>query len=250
MMSKIVKTKTDGSLQPDFDSSLFNKIKKTQAWYMNRFICLLLMIGFMLSDIAGFYQIATETINEKPEIRLLIMVGFTAAFELAPLYIGYSISLKCYKLGQQIHTVILSLSLSAFVLGIVINGVYRFMTMQTTYISHDLLEAEQVSDVAFPLTVLLTVLPLITSLVNIVIGCLVFDPLYFDLIRIKRRINVLQEKKRQLEALVAELELDKELEESAKQDTDTKYKIAENELKTAKERLISYADLISITFAP
>lgn len=248
IMSKFVKAETDGSLKINVKTKLFEKIRESRTWFINRYVCGLMMLGLAISDTVGFWQIANETISESTPVRILIIVAFTASFELAPLYMGYSISLKCYDLGKKIHNIILSFSIISFLLGIILNGVYRYMTMNIVYLDISSTNGtEQTSEVALPVTILLTFLPLITSLINIVIGCLAFDPLYFDMIRIKKRLSILQEKKRQLEVRIAEMDNDNELENSAMNDAETEFDSATNGLKFLKDRLITYAQIISST---
>ena len=226
LMSSFVKAKWDGSLKIDVQNELFERVKKSRVWFNNRGVCAVVMSVLAVSDMAGFWQIADDTLIEYQILKILTVVAFTAAFELAPLYLGYAICLKCYDLGKDIRNVVWKLSLGAFLTGIIVNAIYRFMTKDVLYTTGSL------GEIAVPF--LMTFLPVITSLVNMVIGCLVFDPLYFDLIRLKKRLSVLHEKKRQLEVRIAEIKEEKK-----------EYDDAKEELNEIKKRLMHYVDIIS-----
>ena len=205
------------------------------------------MLGLAASDIVGFIQIAEGTLTNQPLARVLIVIAFTASFEIAPLYLGYALSLKSYGFGKKIHNKIIVFCILAFLIGIIVNGIYRFTTMDLAYV-RTFEDGTQVTlPVALPATVLLTFMPISTSIVNIVIGCLVFDPLYYDLVQLKKRLSVLQEKRRQLEVRIEEIEKDNELEIKAKKEIDTEYKNVKNELKIAKKSLKNYVKIISST---
>lgn len=238
-MSSFVKAKWDGSLKIDVQNELFERVKKSRAWFNNRGFCAFVMLGLAVSDMAGFWQIADDTLIEYKILKILTVVAFTAAFELAPLYLGYAICLKCYDLGKGIRNVIWKLSLGAFLTGIIVNAIYRFMTKDVINTTGSL------GEIAVPF--LMTFLPVITSLVNMVIGCLVFDPLYFDLIRLKKRLSVLHEKKGQLEVRIAEIKEDDKLDKIIKKEIKKEYDDAKVELNEAKNRLMHYVEIISMT---
>lgn len=237
LMSSFVKAKWDGSLKIDVQNELFERVRKSRAWFNNSRFGFVMMLVLAISDMAGFWQIADDTLIEYTPLKWLTVVAFTAAFELAPLYLGYAISLKCYNFGKKIRNVIWKLSLGAFLTGIIVNGVYRFMTKDVLNTTGSLGE--------YAVTFLMTFLPVITSLVNMVIGCLVFDPLYIDLIKLKKRLSILQEKKRQLEVRIAEIKEDNELGENVKKEIKKEYDDAMAELNDTKDRLLHYAEMIS-----
>lgn len=243
-MSRFVKAEMDGSLKINVESKVFEKVKKSSPWFLNRHLGQCIMIGLAISDLAGFFQLAEATLGVNLYLRAIIMVDFTAAFELAPIYIGYAISLKCYKLGKKIRKKIFWLSLIAFLIGIFANGIFRVMTMDIAYVQTNADGSTIVNNVALPATILLTVLPILTSLVNIVIGCLAFDPLYFDLVRIKKRLNILQEKKRQLLVCISEIDHDDVLKEEALKNIEMEYTDALDKLNIAKSRFINYTQII------
>lgn len=246
-MSKFVKAEMDGSLKINVQSELFEKVKQSHTWFKNRRMGGAMMLGLAASDIVGFIQIAEGTLTNQPLARVLIVIAFTASFEIAPLYLGYALSLKSYGFGKKIHNKIIVFCILAFLIGIIVNGIYRFTTMDIAYV-RTFEDGTQVTlPVALPATVLLTFMPISTSIVNIVIGCLVFDPLYYDLVQLKKRLSVLQEKRRQLEVRIEEIEKDNELEIKAKKEIDTEYKNVKNELKIAKKSLKNYVKIISST---
>lgn len=238
-MSSFIKAKWDGSLKIDVQNKLFERVKKSRVWFNDRRFGFLMMLLLAFSDMAGFWQIADDTLIEYEILKVLTVVAFTAAFELAPLYLGYAICLKCYDFGKDIRNVVWKLSLWAFLTGIIVNGIYRFMTKDVLYTTGSLGE--------YAVTFLMTFLPVITSLVNMVIGCLVFDPLYIDLIKLKKRLSILQEKKRQLEVRIEEIKEDDKLDKILEKEIKKEYDDAKVELNTAKKRLMHYVEIISTT---
>lgn len=245
-MGKFVKAEMDGSLKINLQSELFEKVKLSRAWFINRNIGGLMMLVFAISDSVGFWQIANETMSLEPiYIRMLIVVAFTAAFEVAPLYMGYSISLKYNKLSMRIHNMTFKLSLAAFLLGITVNGIYRILTMEIAYKDISMNGGEGIENIALPMTVLMIIVPIITSLVNMIIGCLVFDPLYFHLIKLKKRLSVFHEKKRQLLVYVMEMDDDDKVKKEMLEDITSQFNSAKNELEKAKERLKKYIQIIN-----
>lgn len=238
-MSSFVKAKWDGSLKIDVENKIFDRVKKSRAWFNDRCFGTLVMSLLAVSDMAGFWQIADDTLIEYKILKVLTVMAFTAAFELAPLYLGYAICLKCYGYGRDIHNVVWKLSLGAFLTGIIVNAIYRLMTMDVLYTTGSLGE--------IAVTFLMTFLPVITSLVNMVIGCLVFDPLYIDLIKLKKRLSILYEKKRQLEVRIAEIKEDDKLDKIVEKEIKKEYDDAKVELNEAKNRLMHYVEIINMT---
>lgn len=163
-MSKLVSVKADSTLDISVEGKLFEKIQKFQAWYTRKIINIPAIFVFAGIDIAGFLQVLDLTITENPASRFVITAALAVAFEFAPLYIGYSICLKCYGLGKRIHNWILIFSCSACVLGIIANIYFRFGTMNIAYPDP---RTEDVSSIGLPITVLMCILPIITSLVNL-----------------------------------------------------------------------------------
>lgn len=239
-MSKTISVKADGQLNISVDSKLFQTIRNIHTWYTKQGFAWFMLPVLALVDIFGFLQIAEATISAKASIRIMIIVGFTASFELAPLYIGYSVALKVYNLGTEIRRIVFWLSLAAFILGVLLNGAYRFLTMDIAYAIESPSGGATITDeVALPLTILLSVMPLITSLVNMVVGCLSFDPLLFDIMRIRKKIAVLNEKKRQIDSVISELQ-DDTVKDSRISDAKAKLEYATFELASAQTRLKNY----------
>ena len=239
-MSELFSLKAEVSAE----SKVFDTVRKAHAWYTSQKFAVPALFILTIIDILGFMQIANATMSERLQNRVLIVSAFAVAFELAPLYIGYAICLKSYKLGQSIHNVVLGLSLTAFILGIIGNGVYRFLTMNIAYaVPSESGETLELSEVALPMTILMFLLPLITSLVNIIIGCLSFDPLLFDLLRLSKKIRKLRAMKRYYESCIEEITNDVILESSCIEDENERYKSAKAALVATRTRIKNYVQV-------
>lgn len=233
MMSKqLFKVDIDGSLKFSIDDNFFKKVRKANTWFTSTKFCSSAIIGLIIIDVVGFLQIANITIADSLQNRLLIVAAFSVAFELAPLYIGYAICLKSYELDKKIHKHVFRLSTFAFVLGIVANIAYRLLTMEFAY--------QKMAHLKYALTILLIILPIITSLINIVIGCLTFDPLLFELNRLSKRFNQLTLDKKKLEAVISEYSNDNEFQKNVLLNDEEEYNSKKYVILTCRERLLDY----------
>lgn len=191
---KIFDIRADGSLNISVEKHLDKTIPDSKTWYTSKGYSIVALVMLSLIDIVGFWQIANITLSESTLNKLLIISAFAIAFEIAPLYIGYGICLKCYGLGKPIHNWVLVFSTVACVLGVGTNILYRIQTVNIAYWNY---LSNSVEKIGMPLTIVMCILPIITSLINLVIGCLSFDPLLFDLLRIEKRLRTLKIRKRQ-----------------------------------------------------
>ena len=231
-MSKFAKIRLDTSLKISLESTLLQTIRKAHAWYANQKFGTAAAIGLAVIDILGFLQIANLTMPDNIANRIIIISALAVSFEVATLYIGYALSLKSYKLGRPIHNIVLWMSALAFFLGFAANTVYRLMTMDIAYSDNP--------GLAKPMTILLITLPVITSLMNVVIGCLAFDPLLFDLLRLSRKLRILQIRKRQLKGYIEALSSEDELKEALIETEDLCYNNAKIEIAAMRVRLKTY----------
>ena len=245
-MSKLVSLKANGELNISVENKLFKSIRSAHAWYTSKKFATPALIILMIIDIAGFWQIAQSTISDNEWVRVLIIAAFTVAFEMAPLYIGYVMCLKSYGLGKTIHSRIFGLSFISFSLGILVNVFYRIFTMNIAYkqLSTDGVTFET-SELALPMTILMCVLPVITSLMNIVIGCLSFDPLLYDILKLTQKLRILQIRKQQLENYIDEMEQDEYLKNISLDDEQEAYSNAKNEIVAVNVRLKKYISIHS-----
>lgn len=247
-MNKLVSLKANGELSISVESKLFKSVRKMNAWFADQKATIPMLIFLIAIDILGFNQIAEATMTDNKINRMLIIAAFAVAFEIAPLYIGYAICLKSYRLGKQIHDIILWLSSVSFVLGIIGNGIYRFLTMNIAYRTLDTDGITFVTaEVALPMTILMFILPIITSLINIVIGCLSFDPLLYDLLKLSKKLRVLHIRKRQIIPYIEEISKDDDFREKVLSSEEQCFENAKAELVTVSMRLKNYISAQSTT---
>lgn len=237
-MSKITNINPQQSLYTSIENRLFEFILKNKTWYTNSHISLPLFFVFGFIDIAGFFQVLTPTINDDTAARYLITAALAVAFEMAPLYIGYSLCLKCYHLGQRIHNWVLTFSCLACILGIFGNIFYRFKTMDIAYIDP---VTNDTSTSALPVTVLMCLLPVITSLMSLVIGCLTFDPLQMDLLKLSKKLAKLKQRRQQIKANLEEFRDESTLKEVLETDGTAIYKKAIQDIHTIQTTLKTYS---------
>ena len=234
-MNKLFSTQVDGSLKIAVDSEIFKTISKAKTWYTNKNLSYIGIVVLAFIDIAGFWQAVVGTVNVNDWQKVIIVSSFAIAFEVAPLYIGYALSLKCYGLGKNIHSWVLAFSTIACILGVIGNVIFRSLT-------YDVLAQNDTLTPQGALAVMITmcILPVITSLVNLVIGCLTFDPLLFDLSRVEKKLRVLTVKKRQLESAIESLSHDNEIKQRLMDEEDECYKSTKKEIYAARQRYRNY----------
>lgn len=236
-MSKSVYVNKDETSYTSVENRLFEIILKNQTWYTNKQISFPLFIIFGIIDIAGFWQVLTPTIADSGTARVLITASLAIAFEIAPLYIGYSICLKCYHLGQRIHNWVLTFSCCACILGILGNIFFRIKTMDIAYIDPI---TNGTSKTALPVTVLMCLLPIITSLMSLVIGCLTFDPLQFDLLKLSKRLAKLKQRRQQIKADLEEFSDEDTLKKMLETNEAALYQKAKQDIYTIQTTLKTY----------
>ncbi|MDR0913943.1 MAG: hypothetical protein LBM65_02080 [Oscillospiraceae bacterium] len=249
-MSKLFDIKADANLNFSIESKLLDNVRKINAWYTSQKFSGPMLVFLVIIDIWGFMQIANLTMMDSPENRFIIISGFAVAFEIAPLYIGYVLCLKSYNLWRPVNKFdlgkfVVVLSSLAFILGLIANSVYRILTIDTYAISGSAGGEQDLSSYPLAITIVMILLPIITSFVNIVIGCLSFDPLMFHLLRLAKKIKTLKIKKRQLAACIEELSGDDILKESLVDTENTYFENTQYEIEAINSRLINYVILKS-----
>ncbi len=195
-MTDLFKIKMNGTFKYSIDTELRNSLEKGM-WFTRSSVYVPVLLILLLVDIAGFFQITNQVIVSAPTLKGIIVVGFGVAFEVAPLYIGYAVCLRCYDLGAPIRNYILCFSASSTLLGIVANFFLRFFTLDTTAPNH-----------SFTVALVMFLLPIITSLMNLVFGCLSFDPLLMELRRLAKKLYTLKSLNNQMVGLIAEYSAD------------------------------------------
>lgn len=233
-MADIIDIKSNGTLKISVTSKFLNNVRNAHTWYTSQTFATPMLALLAAMDIGGFYQVAQSTIGSKSIIRWLIIASFAVAFEIAPLYIGYAICLKSYNLGKPIHNTILVLSTISFVLGIIANILYRVLTIESANLGNN-------PKVRVAITIIMIVLPFITSLMNLVIGCLSFDPLFFDIAKLTKKRQKLELYKRQLEGRLHELADDDSLSKLLEDSEKNSYIKVKNEILILRSRLRIYA---------
>lgn len=152
-------------------------------------------------------------------ISSVIMVfGFVAAFEIATIYMAYAFSLKLYgydrcalriskktdkdnnrdnhsnnknrfKLSKFISTTSLGwFAFFVFVLGVIANIIFRIGLMKENdcFVVND---DGKIKYFEIAMNIVLIILPIVTSVLNFVIGCFTFDPLLFKMNSISKSIE-------------------------------------------------------------
>lgn len=235
-MSKSIPFKVNAELSVSVESKLFNSIKNAHAWYTNKHVAKGGLFALTAIDFIGFEQIASATMAESFWNRVLIVAAFIIAFEVAPLYIGYAMCLKSYGFGGRMQKRIYWLSLLPFILGILANAFYRWHTKDFAYDEPRL---------GIPMTFLMCILPIITSLVNIVMGCVSFNPLQYDIFKLTKKLRTLQLRKKQLESYNDSAEELKSLKEMSLTLEKESYDNALKEIKAEGERLKNFIKIHS-----
>lgn len=237
MKHKIFSLNSNSSIDLSFDDELLTKISNITPWYASKKVGIPSFMFLSIIDIMGFLQVANATISEALINRVIIILGFVVAFEVAPLYIGYSICLKKYDLGKPIRNIIFILSLIAFGLGIVCNIIYRIMTIPIAYVYTD-------KTLGIALTIVLCILPIITSIVNLVISSLTFDPLLHDLYMLSNKINKLIIQKNRITTLLSSLDNDAQTKNTLINAEQQEYSEHKKKIQIQEIRLIKFVEAL------
>lgn len=236
-MSRLVRVKADSTLNISVEERLFENIRRAHAWYTSKKMSIPVFLIFFVIDTLGFNQVLELTIANDPLSRGCITAALAVAFEIAPLYIGYSICLKCYNLGKRIHKWVFIFSCSACILGIIGNIYYRLGTMDIAYVNK---LTGEVSSIGMPITVLMCLLPVITSLINLVIGCLTFDPLQSDLLQLSKKLAKLELRKQQIKAYLEEFNDEETLQKTLEKEEEECYEKVKQEIHALQTALKTY----------
>lgn len=223
----------------DKDNDKLFSASLTLPLYARKGFALPLVIVFAICDILGFKQVVETNIPTNDVQSFSIIIGLSAAFEIAPIYIGYAICQKCYSLGTQgieeiknrkipsMSTFVLIFSILACILGIGANVIFRFLTISSLHDKTKLAE-----------TIIMCTIPVITSLVNLSVGCLSFDPLIMDIFNLSKRLAKLKAKKRQIKSILKEIKV--YLNDNVINLYNEELERFNNELDTERQRLKKY----------
>ena len=232
--------KTEGSIKISLESKLFDNAPKPETFYMNPRFGEFGIPILAIMDIVGFWQIMSSIAAVNSVYKFVIIAVLAIAFEGAPLYIGYTLSLRCYQWASAIHKWVLGFSVGACMLGIVGNTVFRIFTMDIAY--PDMINGGR-SDIAVPLTVLMIILPVITTLFSLTLGCLTFDPLLIKLKKMAKNLSVMKIRKQQSLSIVKGYDEESIAKESLLKEEERIYDNAVESLKVMRKRLREYSIL-------
>lgn len=238
-MNKLIKIKSDHTAEISVNEKLFENIRKANTWFTNKVVTGWAIFIFAIIDVAGFMQLMKLVLSDNLKNRIIMTAGLAVAFEVAPLYIGYALCLKCYGLGKRINNWILGFSSTACILGIIGNSAFRFMTMDVYKIPG----TDEVDSIGMPVTILMCILPIITSLINLVIGCLSYDPLQFDLMRLSKKLAKLKLHRQQIKACLEDFNDEENLQNIRKKEEMIRYKKSLDEIYALQTSLKSYTTL-------
>lgn len=231
--------KANASASISKESEWLKEIKKAKPWFSKSVYGLFALFLLMGIDTGGFVQgmlsflpnMSRESIQIEVANYLsmsIMTLGFIAAFEGASLYMAYAFSLKLYHydryaikrsrngkksgLSSFVSTTALGwFSFATFVLGIIANSIFRFGILygkDETLFKQD----SHMLTLSGAITIVMILLPIITSILNFVIGCFTFDPLLFELnhlaknlAKIKSEINALESEKEQVDIAIEKI---------------------------------------------
>lgn len=215
-----------------------------KPWYLTTGWSKVVLACCIIIDLLGFYTITialSKPIEDSENLALSILpiAGLAAAFEVAPLYMGYAMCLEFHDFGERIRKPVLGFSMAAFLLGVAVNYCFRFLTFAGQFLPDIVDYAKQfdISEIARSMsageflekavwkliriyadlakekeltvtlggTIIFSLVPVITSLINLTIGCLAFDPLYADVVRLSKKLAELRARKCWWEAKRAEM---------------------------------------------
>ena len=219
-----MKAKTSMSLT--WEAEWVKEAKKTKPWYTKTPSSVVALLILAMIDLGGFIQGMMSfphdfntTSNSETIINTLALIilvaGFVAAFEGTTIYMAYAFSLKLYHYDRfalrRIYSGTSKASFSkfvstsslgwfcffAFILGVIANIIFRIGTMaEKDFFEEGSLVLTQDGAIA----IVLVILPIITSILNFVIGCFSFDPILFELNQLSKNIAKTEANIEQLKA--------------------------------------------------
>lgn len=197
-----------GTSSTVLEEELVKGMKSEKPWYSRCAFAYSALIILASIDVAGFAQGILFNLPDLSQVAfweeittivaMVVMVfGFIASFEFATLYMAYAFSLKLYhydryaikrinrgdknvRLSKFISTTSLGwISFAVFVMGVIANIIFRLGTFGD----------ELSSKYNLALTIVMIILPVITSGLNFVIGCFNFDPILFELEHLAKELG-------------------------------------------------------------
>lgn len=221
-MKMRIKTNFKSKIKISSEYKWVLETKKEKPWYAKGLTSILVLFILTVIDLAGFVQgvfklgvlnlkeleLASLSQSTITVLGLVVMVlGFLVAFEVATIYMAYAFSLKLYnydrsaikrikskkdnpRISKYISTSMLGwISFIAFLLGVILNTIFRIGTVNGTvkfFQPNTCLISPE-----WAITIVMIFLPIITSIMNFVIGCFTFDPLLFELNYLAKQITEL-----------------------------------------------------------
>ena len=196
-------------------------IKNSRPWYSKSQFAIFAVLSLAFIDTGGFIQGVLKGLPDSSRMSeleknttifamIIMVIGFIVAFEVSTLYIAYAFSLKLYhydkyaikrinsgsknvRLSKFISTSSLGwISFFAFVLGVIANIIFRIGLMENIDFFNNNNGRLTIDG---SLTFIMILLPIITSIMNFVIGCFTFDPILFELSHISKALGKLKIKK-------------------------------------------------------
>lgn len=180
------------------------------------FLSFILFFLALISDAFCFYTILSTNPSEYGlhDFSIFpIIIGLLAAFDGAPLYLGYAISLKLHGFsGSEVYSKLNSnvkpkctivnfliiFSIVTFILGFTINVLFRLSQWNNTDVTNIL-------GYHF-ITSGFILIPVVTSLLSLISGLLSFDPLLSDLHKLQKRLNLQKQYRDTLNRKIASFE--------------------------------------------
>ncbi len=229
-------------------NEIFQEIYTSQlkkVWYTHP--CFLLLAPFLLAaiDIAAFTQAVSSDLSSGLAGRALVVSAFTASFELAPLYIGYTMSLKyyeslCHIIPPKLRDKIFGLALLAFILGILSHTAFRVLSLLST----ELFTESSINFMAIALMIVFVTLPIITSILNIIIGCLSFNPFFLRKVTLKKKLCNIQRDLHLLESNLKQFEQEDTMKQDMQSYCNNRIKNLRVELLLIQEFLYQQVEIL------
>ena len=235
-MKNKIKLKVRNSVELSVDSKILDSIRKVNTWFTNQKASWVLLILAAITDISGFTAVFTNNLDADKELIPIIIIGLSIGFEVAPLYIGYSICLFAYNYGKRIRKWVMAFSATSFSLAIIANTGFRILNI--------VLGNEE----DIPTVIVMILLPLITSFMNLAVGCLSFDPLGMDMLRLSKLVKKLKLKLYQYKSIKNELEKDDSLKDLILKKNNINYSNAKFEVVASSITAKSYIDILAADF--
>jgi len=191
-----------------------------ESWWQKGAVVILLLIILAFSDALNMYALFEELLIESVAVLLFVTASVAICLTLIPLILGHLMRLKYYGLAK-VSNVWLAVLLATFVLLFAVTAYIRWETRDLNYVdlgttmqntadmtANVMTQEEKANSAsAIATTIILMVMPMITSIVAFFLGWISSDPLKNEIKYYRQLVVQLESKHVELQGAINELQV-------------------------------------------